>query len=105
MAVRSRDELMDSVNSILGDRTDDDALNFMADFTDTFNSLDNHEGMYTQEQYDQLDASWRQKYKDRFFKGSANDDENFKDNSAPNNNKEKTDAESITIEDLFKVSQ
>lgn len=100
MAVRSKDELMDRVNSILGDRTDDDALNFMADFTDTFNSLDSHEGMYTQEQYDALDASWRQKYKDRFFKGSANDDENDKDN-----NKDKKDAESITIEDLFKTSQ
>lgn len=104
MAVRSKDELMDRVNSILGDRTDDDALNFMGDIKDTFESLSNHEGMYTKEQYDDLDASWRQKYKDRFFKGSANDDENFKDNSNSNSNKEKTDAESITIEDLFKTS-
>lgn len=100
MAVRSKDELMNRINAIIGDRTDDDALEFVADFTDTYDSLNKHEGMYTKEQYDNLDASWRQKYKDRFFSGSADDDED-KDKEK---DKDKLPAESITIEDLFKVS-
>jgi hypothetical protein len=103
MAVRSKDELMDRISTIIGDRTDDDALEFMADFTDTYDSLNNHEGMYTKEQYDNLDASWRQKYKDRFFSGPANDDENENKNNKEKD-KDKAPAEEITIEDLFKVS-
>lgn len=103
MAVRSKDELMNRINTIIGDRTDDDALEFMADFTDTYDSLNNHEGMYTKEQYDSLDASWRQKYKDRFFSGPANDDESENKNNKEKD-KDKAPAEEITIEDLFKVS-
>lgn len=102
MAVRSKDELMNKINTIIGDRTDDDALEFMADFTDTYDSLNNHEGMYTKEQYDNLDASWRQKYKDRFFSGSANEEENESKN---NKEKDNATADSIMIEDLFKNSK
>lgn len=101
MAVRSREELMTSMNAVLGERTDDEALNFIQDFTDTYDDLSSHTGTYTEEQYNDLDASWRKKYKERFFAGGTSDSDD--DMVQPNKRKkeEPKREETITIKDLF----
>lgn len=100
MAVKTREDLMQSVNTILGDRSDDVALEFIQDMTDTLNDFASHNGVYTQEQYDALDNNWRTRYRERFFSGPREDDDEFK---SPNNKKsdEEKREETITINDLF----
>lgn len=73
--ITERTALQSRLQTLLGERTDDDALNFIQDALDTF---DNHSsgGGITQEEHDRLmkeqDDSWRQRYRDAFFKGADN---------------------------------
>ena len=70
MAVLTRDEFFESIQSRVGTDTSDDALKFVEDMTDTYNTLEqsaNGDGIDWKERYDQLDASWREKYRHRFF--------------------------------------
>jgi hypothetical protein len=100
MAVRSREELMTSLNTILGDRNDDDALNFIQDVSDTYDDLSSHTGTYTEEQYTALDNQWRQRYRERFFNTSSEEaDEDFKPLTQTQNKPARE--ETITIKDLF----
>lgn len=67
MAVRSREELMTSVRGIIGDREDADVLSFLEDMTDTFGDLETRVGEDWKTKYEENDAEWRRKYRDRFF--------------------------------------
>lgn len=67
MAVRSRDELMQSARSLIGDRSDDEVMAFLEDMTDTYGDLEGRVGEDWKSKYEENDASWRQKYKERFF--------------------------------------
>lgn len=70
--IQNREELTARLQTLLGDRTDDDALNFMQDAFDTFDS--HSAGGITQAEHDRLmneaDQAWRQRYRDAFFKGA-----------------------------------
>lgn len=69
--IKNREELTTRLQTILGDRTDDDALNFLQDSLDTFDAHSG-DGM-SQAEHDRLmqeaDNAWRTKYRDAFFKG------------------------------------
>ena len=74
MAVRTMDEILESVNEILGDNTDDNALTFLEDLTDTITDLEdrangeaNGDGTDWESMYRENDAAWRKKYKERFY--------------------------------------
>lgn len=64
MAVRTRDELMQRLSEYIGEDNSDAALEIMEDVTDTYDDLNNGEDWRAR--YDELDASWRKKYRDRF---------------------------------------
>lgn len=99
MAIRTVDELTANLNTIIGERDDDEALEFIQDFSDTVGDLSSHRGDYTKQQYDDLDAKWRKRYKERFFRGSSNDDDLHLND---NNDEGETDTStSISIKDLF----
>ena len=112
MAKLSSDEFMKSIQSIIGDRTDDEALKFLEDAKDTITSAhDDYKAKYEAEveAKKKLDEDWRAKYKARFY--SSDDDTNINTNNQDNTKKDpnfniKSDAEklaeSITIDDLFK---
>lgn len=75
MAVRSKDEIMEMIRERIGEDTSDSALAVIEDLTDT---LDDYDARIAgsgdwQRRYEENDAAWRQRYKDRFF-GSGNDD-------------------------------
>ena len=112
MAKLSSDEFMKSIQSIIGNRTDDEALKFLEDAKDTITSEhDDYKAKYEAEveAKKKLDEDWRAKYKARFY--SSDDDTNININNQDNTRKDpnfniKSDAEklaeSITIDDLFK---
>lgn len=90
-----RDAFMERIKAIVGDATDDDALSFIADMTDTYDGLAQPSDW--EEKYNAEHAAHealRKEYKDRFFSGGTN--------GQPDPEPDKPGAEEITYEDLFK---
>ena len=118
MARLTQTEFMNKLKSIIGDRTDDEAISFIEDCKDTItDDKDDWQKKYNDaiKEKDELDKEWRKKYTDRFFASDSHTDDN-KDNH--DNNKKtnpasgKTDeldeedkkmeqAEKIRFDDLF----
>lgn len=75
MAIRTAEELRESVRMIIGDRTDDDAIAFIEDFTDTMNDVQRKidESGDWEKKYHENDEEWRNKYRERFFDGESPD--------------------------------
>lgn len=73
MAVLSHDDFMNAVKGLAGDNADDNTLAMIENFTDTFNDLETRAKDTTdwKAKYEQNDNEWREKYKARFFEGSA----------------------------------
>lgn len=103
----SREDLMSAVASIVGDRTDDEAIAFVENVTDTFDSDSSVELEMANTKITELtqkvadtEEKWRKKYMDRFYGGS---DEEANPSNQPIKEEEETalDAEEITIDDLF----
>lgn len=93
MAVKTKAEILELIKARVGDDTSDEALSIIEDVTDT---LDDYEARIADSgdwkaRYEQNDAEWRQKYKDRFFQPAEEPD------PEPEEVEEKT-----TFEDLFK---
>lgn len=69
MAVRTKDEILETLRTRIGDDNSDEALALLEDIADTYEDLTTKAASYEelQSQYNELDASWREKYKARFF--------------------------------------
>lgn len=111
MAKLSSEEFMKSVKVIIGDRDDDEAIKFIEDCKDTITGEhDDWKAKYDEvvKEKEDLDKSWRAKYKERFYSSDTNiNSNNPKDNNEHNDildtrSDEEKKAESITINDLFK---
>lgn len=109
MAILSTNDLRTRIQTLVGENTDDVTLDFLQDFDDTITDLESkgatdYEELYNAEvqKNKDLDASWRKRYRDRFFNGSDDDESNdtpkFK---KPKYSTESTLENTITIEDLF----
>lgn len=74
--VKTVSELMEDIRTKLGEDTSDEALNLIENVNDTFNDLTNKAKNYNEleQKYKDNDASWRQKYRDRFFSSEANEE-------------------------------
>lgn len=73
MAVLSMEDMLARVQAIIGEDTSDDALTLLEDVTDTYNELQGKatgDGEDWKTKYDELDATWRKKYRDRFNGGT-----------------------------------
>lgn len=100
MAVLTKDEFMSRLQARIGDDTSDEAMTFIEDMTDTFNDMESRTGSDNSEwetKYNELDKTWREKYKARFFDGGTSADD------IKNEQKENVldDGEERTFEDLF----
>ena len=73
--VRTKDEILASIHSRLGDDTSDEALALVEDISDSFDDLTVRvtEAGDWKTKYEENDKAWRDKYKERFFTPSAGD--------------------------------
>lgn len=100
MAVLTREQFMEKLNTLTDGKTDDDTLAMIQDFSDTFKSLDEKEyveairGDY-EEKLKTLDDTWRNKYRDAFFNGTEEKKEEIEE-------EEEEKEEPHTYEELFK---
>lgn len=98
MAVKTMEELMESVRTRLGDDQSDEALALLEDISDTYGDMQSRTsgGEDWKKKYEENDAEWRQKYRDRFFNKSNNNDDDDDDDGGGNSNKP------LTFDELFK---
>lgn len=103
MAVLTREQFMEKLNTLTDGKTDDDTLTMIQDFSDTFKSIEEKEdveavrGEY-EEKLKTLDDTWRNKYRDAFFNGA----EEKKDEEEE---EEEEKEEPHTYEELFKEGE
>lgn len=91
MAVRTKEELLEAVRGIEG--IDEDAsITLIEDISDTMSSFNDTENW--KQKYEENDAAWKKKYKDRFFSASADEPETF----------EQDEPKTYAFEDLFKTN-
>lgn len=71
MAVRTREEILESIRNVVGDSTDDNTLQVLEDVTDTFTDFENKTANQTdwKAKYEENDEGWRKKYAERFYTG------------------------------------
>lgn len=69
MAVRSKEDILNSIKEKFGDDTSDSTLSFIEDVNDTINDLETKasDTINWQQKYEENDKEWREKYKERFF--------------------------------------
>lgn len=103
MAVRTITEILESVQTRLGDDTSDEAIAFVEDITDTLNDFESKtkDEEDWKKRYEENDASWRKKYKDRFFGKGKPSEEEIEDEFEDNEEVEEKTVK--TFEDLFKT--
>lgn len=96
MAIKSREDLLKSLNTLIGDNSTDENLAILEDVTDTLKDYEEKTADQTdwKTKYEQNDAEWRKKYKERFLSGEEIKDEQEED--------VKKDSKSLTFDSLFK---
>lgn len=90
MAIKTRDEIVEAVRKRIGEDTSDEAISLLEDVTDTFADYETKVAGKTdwKTKYDEMDASWRKKYMDRFSGKTGEEvkeeqEEQVKDDSEP----------------------
>lgn len=95
MAVKTLDEILANLNTIIGENASDEALTLMDDISDTFNAKNNDNW---EQKYKENDAAWRQRYRERFLSGNTELDKGVDDDEDNSDESQKT----YRFEDLFK---
>mgnify|MGYP003466073152 FL=1 len=95
--ILSKEELMTEMKSIIGERTDDEAIKFIEDVTDTIGSLEeqnneNNENNEWKSKYEEIVT----KYKERFFNQEVDKNEETEEET-----KEETEDNPETYDELF----
>lgn len=94
MAIRTRDEIMTQLQTMVGEDTSDETLTFIQDVSDTLGADNSAQRISELEnKLEEQDQAWRKKYRDAFFTGKP--DSSYEEE--PENNKPKR------FEDLFKT--
>lgn len=97
MAVRTKEEILESIRTRVGEQTDDETIAFLEDVTDTltdFETKANGGGEDWEQRYKDNDAEWRKKYTERFFSGEPSE--------PPKQKPKYEETKPKTFEDLFK---
>ena len=98
MAVKKKEELLETLKTVLGDKTDDATIQLMEDLSDTYDDLS--ESVKTagdwKAKYEKNDSDWRKKYRDRFY-GRVEPDE-----SEPDIGGGEPTPDKLTYDNLFK---
>jgi hypothetical protein len=98
MAVKTREEILESFKTRLGENPDDESISFLEDVTDTLDDFEKRakgDGTDWKTKFEENDASWRKKYTERFFSGEPEPDPKPEPKPEPDNTPR-------TFSDLFK---
>ena len=82
MAILSREDYLERLNTLVGEDNSDEALQIIEDFTDTFDNLgtqNDNDNEDWKQKYEELDATWRQKYRDRFMNSQTTEEDVIED--------------------------
>ena len=97
MAIRSKEDILETIKTRIGDDTSDETLSFLEDITDTMNDYEERLSGETdwKNKFEENDKEWRKKYAERFFgKEPEEETEDIEE--------EKEEKEVKTYADLFK---
>ena len=72
---RSKEYLLTQLKNLIGDRTDDEVIAIVEDVSDTIDDLNEKSKTDWEEKYHDLDETWREKYRNRFFDGETTREE------------------------------
>lgn len=99
--IRTKDEILASVNQLVGEDASDDVLAILEDITDTVDDYERRisESGDWEARYNENDQAWREKYKARFLNSAGTEIESV-DIEAEGVDIE-TDETPETFEDLF----
>jgi len=87
--IKTKEEIISAVKERIGEDTSDESLALLEDVTDTLSDFESKASDSTdwKTKYEENDASWRQKYRDRFMSGGSSDsdeqDEQEEDKPVP----------------------
>lgn len=97
MSVLNRDDYINRLHTYVGEDSSDDAISFLEDMIDTFEDMENRTGDAAEweRRYNELDETWRKRYKHRFITGHSNIDQS--------DDPDETDLkpEEVEVDDLF----
>lgn len=94
--VKTKEEILNSIKDILKDDTSDSALSLIEDLSDTLDNVQTSDETDWKTKYEENDAQWRQRYRDRFFSKPAQEEDDTDDPEPEETNEPKT------FSDLFK---
>ena len=79
--IKTKEEIISAIKERIGEDTSDQSLALLEDVTDTLSDYETKVSDTTdwKTKYEENDASWRQKYRDRFMSGSSDEDDSSDD--------------------------
>lgn len=100
MAVKTMEEILESLRGRFGDEPTDDDIAMLEDITDTFTDFEEKTSDITnwKNKYEENDKAWKKKYSDRFF--SKDDGKVY-----PVEPEDLDDKPMKTFDDLFTVKE
>lgn len=108
MAVVSKEELVQALSALIGETPDDTGLSIIENLTDTISDYESKtvDVSEWENKYNELDSSWRKRYKERFL-GSTDAEHETTGGEAKKEQEEdvKKDSEELTFDDLFEKSE
>ena len=83
MAIKTIDEIMESLNIVVGEDNSDSVLELMTDIRDTLNSANVDKIKELEEKIVETDNNWRKKYREAFLSGSESTEEKYEEEKKP----------------------
>ena len=101
MAVKTREEILESLRGRFGEEPTDDDIAMLEDITDTFTDFEEKTNDATnwKNKYEENDKAWKKKYSDRFLSKDGGNNDNSGDSDEPEDKPMKT------FDDLFTVKE
>lgn len=103
MAIKTQEELLNSIKELLKDDTSDESISLLEDVSDTLTDLSaNQDNENWKQKYEDNDKQWRQKYRDRFFNTGFDDGSKLSGRFEPEPEPEPVKKK---FEDLFSIKE
>ena len=105
--IKTKDEIMASIRTRIGDDTSNEAITLIEDVSDTLDDLTRRSSDQTdwETKYNENDEMWRKRYMERFEQGTDFDDARNAESGAGVFDEGKEQDAPKTFEDLFTITE